>query len=191
MTAPTTAIPDLTTDKPPRARRRLPLSLRMFVVVLLILGLVCARDGLRGYRQYAAVREVQRLGGAISLTQNGPAFLRGWAPDLCCALFDEVVAVNLVDRPATDDTMAYLRGLDSLRHLHIDNTLVSDAGLAHLTGLIRLHELSVCRTQVSDAGLRHFRGLNRLRVLGLMYTRVTDESIAELKAALPELIVFK
>jgi hypothetical protein len=51
---------DPAADKLPRPNRWIPLSLRMFVALLLLFGIW---TGIRAYRQFVAIREIEQAGG--------------------------------------------------------------------------------------------------------------------------------
>lgn len=62
MPAPDSTAPVPPIDKPPRPRRRIPLSLRMIVAILLLLGFAGALIiGVPAYPQYLATREIERI----------------------------------------------------------------------------------------------------------------------------------
>ncbi len=58
--------PDPTTGKPTRRRHWIPISLRIFLVCLGILTSVATWKGACIYREQAAIREIERLGGRVS-----------------------------------------------------------------------------------------------------------------------------
>lgn len=91
----------------------------------------------------------------------------------------------------TDAGLEHLRGLTSLQCLRLDGTRVTDAGLEHLRELTHLEDLSLRNAHVTDVGLEHLQGLNRLQRLYLRDTHVTDAGVAELKRALPDLMILK
>ena len=59
-------------------------------------------------------------------------------------------------RSATPD-LAHLARIRSLGHLHLQETMISDAGLEHLAGMKQLRELTVRRTKSRPAGWRSWR----------------------------------
>ena len=73
--------------------------------------------------------------------------------------------------------------------VYLSGTDVTDAGLKDLAGLKQLQWLNLTKTQVTDAGLKHLAGLKQLRLLLLTNTKVTDKGIADLKKALPNLVI--
>jgi len=90
-----------------------------------------------------------------------------------------------------DAGLEHLKGLTSLQTLGLAGTKVTDAGLEHLKGLTSLQTLSLGGTQVTDAGLEHLKGLTSLQRLSLDGTRVTDAAVASLRAALPNLQIYR
>ena len=76
MAIPEVSIPDPTTDKPPRPRRWIPVSVRMFVAMLVLLatggGLWI---GVPAYRQRLAIREIDRFDDNFATSHRGPRWL--------------------------------------------------------------------------------------------------------------------
>src|SRR5450432_40893 len=120
----------------------------------------------------------------------------------------KIVAIDLANRPATDDDvrllaaatdlqkltlwgagitdagLEHLAPLVHLTELGLDNTMVTDAGLAKLAPLVNLKTLVLQRSiEVSDDGLVPIGKLPNLAYLTLLYTRVTDEGLTHLKDA--------
>lgn len=184
MAAPATPIPDPSTDKPSRPRRRIPLSLRMFVAMLAILGVGSVLwVGIPAYRQHLAIVEIERVKGTVLLTRpRGPQWLRGsigngWTK----LLLDDVVSVNLADSEVTDSTLVYLTGLPHLERLWLNRTAVTDAGLIHLASLTGLQELGLQGTRMGDAGLAHLTGLTKLEILFVSQTKLTDAGLRHIQ----------
>ncbi|MBI3865206.1 MAG: hypothetical protein HY290_25305 [Planctomycetia bacterium] len=170
------------TDKPPRRRRSIPLSARMFVALLALLGVSGGLwVGPPAYRQHVAIREVEQLGGQIKTRSRGPSSLRNLVGANRMKVFDEVVDVDLSTKPATDATLSRLGRLHGIKWLRLDHTRVTDARLAHLKGMTGLQQLYLNDTQVTDAGLEHLMGLANLQSLWIANTKVTDSGLANLK----------
>jgi hypothetical protein len=174
--------PIIVNDKPPRSRRRIPLSLRMFVALVLVTGIGSASwIGIPAYRQHVAIQEVQRLGGYVVTLPRGPKLLRDWTGDEWMMMLDVVDVVYLDGRQATDSTLAHLGRLYGLRVLELGKTEVSDAGLVHLIGLNTLERLILSHTRVTDSGMAHVGKMTGLKEIGLDHTHVTDAGLAHLK----------
>src|SRR5437899_2297141 len=101
-----------TADRPPCRRRWIPLSLRVFVVILLLLGVGSALwIGVPAYCQQVAIREIERAGGVIGTSRRSPIWrLPGWllismGLELI-RLVEDVQSVNLTNQPVTDATLA-------------------------------------------------------------------------------------
>src|SRR5262245_4827207 len=138
--------------KPPRTKRWVPLSLRLFAAILCAVG---AWTGIRAYRQYVAIREIERLGGMVVTREAGPAWLRAWVGHGRMRLFEEVVSVRLeLCSTVADADLARLRAFPRLEDLALDgDILLTDAGLRHLSGLTNLGTLCLGSTAITDAGL--------------------------------------
>jgi hypothetical protein len=179
-----TAIPEIAgaTDRPPRSRRRIPASLRLFAGLMALLGIssvlwIVVPAG----RQHLAIQEIRRLGGHYSLAeQKSPKWLRELLGDERLRFFAKVTQVNLRNTAATDDSLWHFGALTELQSLYLDGTQITDAGLARLQGLKKLNYLDLHNTRVTDAGLIHLTGMTDLNTLSLHTTEVTDDGIPAL-----------
>ena len=182
--------PELLADRPPRPPRQIPVSLWMFVTILVLLGVACACLSVSGYRQLLAIREIERLGGYVQTEPERPKWLYGHLGDHMMKMFDEVVYVHF-NRQATDTALLGISKLTSIRNVWLEDTQVTDAGLAHLKGLTELGCLWLDNTHVGDAGLAHLKGLVKMEQLWLHHTQVTDTGIGELELTLPRMSINK
>ena len=85
----------------------------------------------------------------------------------------------------TDQGIAELEKLRSLKRLTLSYTKCGDEGLKRLRDLAQLEYLDLSRTAVTDAGLVHLVELTNLRVLDLRFTEVTYGGVMKLQQALP------
>ncbi|MBI85873.1 MAG: hypothetical protein CMJ81_21975 [Planctomycetaceae bacterium] len=94
---------------------------------------------------------------------------------------------------STDDTLAHLRGQDSLRQLDLSRTQISDTGLVHLAGLANLEGLNLDGVTITDDGLPQLTNLSNLQVLYLTGTRISDAGLVHLQRLtnLRELYLFR
>lgn len=212
MTLRTTVTPDPTTDQPPRRRRWIPLTLRMFVAVLVLTGLVGGLwIGVPAYQRMVAIREIERLGGRVIANAIGPKWVRDLVGVDQMRVFDDVIFIGLDGTEATDATLhsigwltrvqhlqlghtkvtdaglRHLRAMTDLTHLYLAHTRVTDAGLANLCGLIAIEVLDLSETSITDAGLLHLESLTKLGTLNLKRTKTTHAGFSRLKRTLPEL----
>ncbi|MBI3859561.1 MAG: hypothetical protein HY296_04900 [Thaumarchaeota archaeon] len=176
---------DPTTGKPPRRRRWIPLSLRIF---LALLGLLAVASfvwiGVPAYRQGVAIREIERLGGTVVRSDVGRAWLRDWLGNERMKMFDEVTFVGFTDgRQATDEALRHLPAFAHLRQLDIadsDNAPITEHGIAQAGDLKNLEILYLRDTQLNDAGLAALPEMPRLRKIYLAKSPVSDAGIAHL-----------
>lgn len=90
--------------------------------------------------------------------------------------------LNCAFLPFTDHGLQKLQfRKDSLRHLGLYHTQVTDAGLAHLPEFERLESVTLTHTVVTDAGMVQLTRLPRLKRVSLQHTKVTDQGIATLR----------
>src|SRR5207247_2114243 len=106
-------------------------------VVLVVAG-AALRFGIPVYRQQQAIREIEALGGNVTIIEGGPDWLRVQVGDEWMKVLDDVVSVQLDSSRITDAGLVHLMSLTKLETLDLDNTQVTDAGLEHLTWLTRL-----------------------------------------------------
>ena len=78
----------------------------------------------------------------------------------------------------TDAMLVYVKDLQKLRDLAMQETKVTDDGLKNLAGLVHLEKLNLTNTQVSDAGLMHLQRLTALKRLRLAHSRVSGAGLA-------------
>ena len=196
--------PDPTAGKPPRRKRWIPLSLRMFMAILVLLGVSSVlwtwvsyhRAQQVYHREQQVIQEIKSWGGIVSTKTDGPEWLPrlvGNGRQSVVRVFDRISFI-LLDRAAVTDAGVarfHLSGLTNLDGVSLDGTAVTDASLAQLSGLTKLRQVSVNGTAVTDAGLMHLNGLTGLKMLRLTNTKVTDAGVAELQRGLPELEITK
>jgi hypothetical protein len=175
-------IPDIATDKPPRPRRWIPLSLRLFAALLCA---VSTWTGVRAYRQHAAIREIERLGGLVYYGRVGPEWMRELLGEERMHCIDEVEHVHF--RPDKTNYDRDPGGEHPSRVLpYTTGPTVDDSTLDCIAKLPRLKGLSLPWANVTDVGMRHISQLHDLKYLCLKDTRVSDTS-GELLAQLTNL----
>jgi hypothetical protein len=184
MPASASPSPDSTTQTPPRRKRWMPVSLKLFLAFLVLFGVSSVLlIGVRMYRQRVVIRAIEQLDGYIVDTRPlGPEWL---------GLFHQPTVVSLNGTHATDATLEHIAWLSALEELWLDNTSITDSGLRQFEGLANLHSLNLGNTKVTDAGLRRLTKLPSLERVCVTNTRVTTEGVAELKRALPKVTVNK
>jgi len=91
--------------------------------------------------------------------------LTGWGKSDYSALrhCKDVGQLYMANEDVTDETLAYLEGMDKLRVLDLDNTKITDDGLAIIAKLPALYKLRLRHTGITDEGFRkHLMGLPNL-----------------------------
>jgi Leucine-rich repeat (LRR) protein len=94
--------------------------------------------------------------------------------------------LDLSHSPVTDDGLRGVLHLRKLRSLGLKNTFVTDQGLVHLAQLSNLKRLRLTNTDVSDEGLEQLHQLSSLEEVSLRGTNVTAKGVSRLAKALPE-----
>lgn len=185
---------DTALGKPPRAPRWIPLSLRMYVAILVLLGGASAlltwvtyrQEQQLYHRERQALHEIKSWGGHVGTETGGSQWLQFLASQKRLIDGNVLERINFIladGQSLTDAGMAQVDwgGLTRLSGVSFDDTAVTDAGLAHLSGLTKLLQVSVNGTAVTDAGLAHLRELTDLRYLFVCHTGVTDAGLIHLR----------
>ncbi len=151
---------------PIRRRRLLQVSLRSFLVLLVLVSVGFGWLGIvvqRGREQRRAVLAIVDLGRWVSYHEPSNPIQRS----------------ESLRKLVGDETL-----LDA-QEVTLGSCGTTDADLIHLKGLTQLDSLELSSTQVSDAGLVHLRGLTKLTLLNLHGSDVSVKGVEELKKALP------
>jgi Leucine-rich repeat (LRR) protein len=165
------------------ARKWYVLSLRGAMLLVLACGLWMGWRVNRANDQRRAVAAIVRAGGGVSYDHQG----RPWAPDwlrkrLGDEFFQDVTAVQFIDKLVTDHDLAPLASFDRLEEFSISGAPITDAGLKHLSKLTSLRILSLWDTPgVTDAGLAHLAALTKLQTLNLYRCDITDAGLVHLR----------
>jgi hypothetical protein len=143
-------------------------------------------------RQLAA--DVEAVGGKLTLTPGGPAWLYVALADEGLSLLDVPTAIDLYNgnnplkgkggrnEAVNDAWLAKLSPATTVKKLDLANCAIQGDGLRHLKSLTGLRELNLTLTPVSDGAFEHLAGFVELRNLGLASTQCTGTGFAHLKA---------
>jgi Leucine Rich repeat len=86
--------------------------------------------------------------------------------------------LNLSDTPITDECLANIGGIKTLKCLDLHHATITNAGIEYLAQLPRLERLWLSGTKVGDEGIALLRGHPTLTDLDLGYTTITDDSLS-------------
>jgi len=189
MSPPTITNADFTADKPPRPRRWVPASLRMFLATLVVLGVAGAWLGVNGYRQAAAIREIERLNGRVILNSQGGANLSQLLGDRWSRAFDHVEGIALGHTRFSDSESHHLDALSKVSAISLCYTRISDTTVVRVSEMSNVTDLDLSGTGITDAGLTHLSRMSKLKHLNLTNTRVTNLGIAGFRHRRPEVVV--
>jgi hypothetical protein len=164
--------------------RRLRLSVRFLMVLVLIVGGSLGWFIHRATVQRDAVRAIEAAGGTVRYDfQQSPSFLTQSKPPgpkwlihlIGIDFFADVTSVSfrtspwnavVYAPPQTDAILADIGRLPRLERLDAKSVRVTDAGMAHLAGLTKLRSLVIEGTPgLTDAGLAHLAALEQLESL--------------------------
>lgn len=172
------------TLKPPRRRRCIPVSLKLFLAILVLLCVGSAMwIGVRAHRQQAAIWHLRGFGVEIrsDTSRVGPGWLRRWIGEQRLESLGKVQDLNLSGTNLTDADLAYLKDLNGLEWLALNRNPITDEGMSHLGRIHTLRALRVEDSLVTDAGLVYLAELNHLEVLSLKRTRITGLGLKHLR----------
>ncbi|MFM2096023.1 MAG: hypothetical protein RIS70_3147 [Planctomycetota bacterium] len=139
-----------------------------------------------------AEEKVAEVGGKWVSLPGAPQWLYLALGDVGTEPFDLPAIVDLYNgnnplkgqggrnEKVTDEWLACLSGISTLRRIDLSNCDVKGDGLRHLGNLTALRELNLTLTPLTDDGLRHLGGLTELRVLGLASTQCTGAGFVHL-----------
>ncbi|UCC99590.1 MAG: redoxin domain-containing protein, partial [Phycisphaerales bacterium] len=88
----------------------------------------------------------------------------------------------VLGRGVSDEGLARLKGLTSLRYLLTGSQAITDEGLRHLADMAEMESLDLRDTQITDAGLAHLKQMKKLKNLILYSTRVTEKGLLHVSA---------
>jgi Leucine Rich repeat len=187
-------MPDRT--QPKSWRRRLRLSVRGLMVLVLILGGGLGWFIYRARVQQEAVAAIQRVGGGIAYSwqwsSGAPVFpppkppwpiwvRRILGPDF----LDTVAYVRLQGNQCDDEALRAACRLPWLEELIVVDTSVTDSGAENLRQLKNLRSLDLRLNRITARALRHIGGMTEMRELKLAMKRspvpLRDEDVAFLK----------
>lgn len=178
MATPLAPVSDPKAGKPPHTRRWIPLSLKLFAILLTLLACVCGWHCWRGYQQLVALRQIEEAGGEFEFTPFGPPWLRSLVSDDIARMFDKVESAWRISSPDGDQTLVTIAsGLPALKSLQLNGTTITERGLLQLKRLDQLHDLDLSGTQIEAKGLRHLAHLSTLEILDLTDTDVDDAGL--------------
>jgi hypothetical protein len=170
-----------------RPRRRLAISLRVLLLLVLAFGLWLGRQVHLAREQRLSVEAIDECGGSVTYAHElvtpgaEPPFPR-WLLRLTGEdFFREVTEVELPY--SIDDRGVYvaLGRLHGVRLLEVYDMELADADLAAIGGLVRLEALRVFNpNDVTDHGIARLTGLHRLKTLIVISPKVTADGLARL-----------
>jgi hypothetical protein len=89
---------------------------------------------------------------------------------------NKLKGLHLIGLPITDADLENIAGLTALETLDLNDTKATDNGLAHLARLVNLRQLRLRSLEITGPGLAHLQGMTQLRWLMLGRSKVHDLS---------------
>ncbi len=119
---------------------------------------------------------------------NAPNFSDGQI-GLLLPLAEQIAWLKLGGTKITDAALKEIAKLKNLNKLHLEHTVVTDAGVANLKTLPYLEYVNIVDTKVSDAGLKNIAAMKGLRSVYVWKSSVTDSGVSQLHRLYPGLLV--
>jgi Leucine rich repeat/Leucine Rich repeat len=180
-------------DSPRIPRRRLRLSVKAFMLLVLVLGGCLGIVLHRAQTQRNEVDAITKFGGSAfyqwqwndgsvvsNLKPRGPKWL---LDRIGVDYTNDVVYVELPRMGSDADLARIVEHFPRLMGLSLDRTTVTDDGLTCLGGLTSLQFLDLANTSITDRGLGHLVKLRGLQMLNLNHTRISDDGLRSLDRA--------
>ena len=173
-----------------RWRRYLRLSMRTFIVVVLLVGGWLGWIVRTARIQREEVAAITRRGGVVeydsgwtdnqTLQPQDPGALDRLVSAIGVDYFSNATVVY-IGMLCTEEKMSHVAKLAALRSLSLRTTRPANGALAHLNALTKLSELDLGFATICDADLAHLERLGNLSKLDLGVTDVTDAGLIHLK----------
>lgn len=172
---------------------RMRLSVKAFVLLVLVLGSCLGLVLHRARTQRNGVEAIRKSGGRVfyqwqwndgsvvsNLEPRGPKWL---LDRIGVDYTNDVVYVELPPTGTDEDVARIVKHFPRLLGLCLDRTTVTDEGLACLAGLTNLQFLDLGNTFITDRGLDHLASLPGLHMLRLEHTKISDDGLRILSRA--------
>ncbi len=102
---------------------------------------------------------------------------------------EHVADLNLSRTQISDEALTFIAGLPKLRRLNLSSTAVTEHGLGALANHSVLAELILTQTKLTDSAFDTLVAMPALTNLYLWKSGITPETIGELRAELPKVVV--
>ncbi len=158
------------------------ISLRTFLVVLVIVAIAIAWFAHYARQRTAALAAIRQAGGDIRMYAGKPSLLEEW---FGAELFGRVDEVDLREGKVDNGLLIHIGVLKELRRLDLSNADIDDAGVRHIAHL-PLQELWLQSTDITDASAATLSKIKSLYFLQLNATSLSDAFLENLQP-LPEL----
>ncbi|MCE7067547.1 c-type cytochrome domain-containing protein [Dyadobacter sp. CY326] len=108
---------------------------------------------------------------------------------LLAPIAEQIAWLKLGDTKITDSALKEMSKFKNLNKLHLEHTIVTDAGIAHLKSLPLLEYINLVNTKVGDSGLREVAAFKGLRSVYVWQSAVTDSVVNEVSRKYPNVMI--
>jgi len=188
----------------PRGRRWKSISLRAFLLLVVLLAFALGWITNRARARRDAVTLVERLGGRvvydyewdvgsnILFPENAEPDTPRWLIEaLGIDFFHHVTWLRIEGEQFGDEELKAIDPLDRIQTMGIVQTAITNEGVAHVSRRRNVRGLFLGGNHIDDAGIDRLRleELPMLEVLEIRGTRVSPKKIAEIEARYPNLML--
>ncbi len=187
-------------------RRSFQFTIRALLALMLIVSLCGSYVAWRRAMyadQFAAVREIERLGGQVESVPEDDGLDRFFVPAESCVTVAGVVLrgrpitpelmgcvgrvftlqlLGISDSKLDDEALAPIAHLREVRSFSLDNTYITDRGFRHIAGFTKMEDLSLCNVTLTDEALRTLHNMQQLRHLEVLGAEFTDAGLVRLQS---------
>jgi len=108
---------------------------------------------------------------------------------LLAPVAQQIAWLKLGDTKITDAALKEMPKFKNLNKLHLEHTIITDAGIVNLKSLPLLEYINLVDTKVGDAGLKEVATFKGLRSVYVWQSAVSDSAVSEVSKRNPGLVV--
>ncbi|MBS0265276.1 MAG: hypothetical protein JSS02_25305 [Planctomycetes bacterium] len=173
--------------EPVCSARRVSVLSRRYIIATLLIAIAAVTIStlmleIRHRREKRLAELLQRHGGIVFVTNRLPRSLDSWLGPSCPKWLFHAECVSANDRSFSDDDMAIVSQMTTVRQLDLERTSVTDSGLLGIAGLPLLEDLIFSETPIDGSGLRAIPKTSHIALIILSETRVNDAGVAHILA---------
>ena len=179
-------------EQPPKPHRWLRFSLRTLLLFTAVVACWVGWVVNSVERQRKAVAAIENLKGEVIYTRtasDGYGFTKFLASLIGRDYVDSVRVVTIHHPKVTNDDLAVLTELPSVKSVFLDNLAITNCGLRHLRNLEQLRSVSLTNLKVTNEGLQNLLHVRNLQTLYVYRCAVTADGISKFHEQRPNVFI--